>query len=59
MKIEEIFSDLRHYTNQIALKGINLSKYTQEPNVIKYLEECQIGVKLDSYKEIILQEETN
>ena len=58
MKIEEIFSDLRHYTNQIDLKGIKISKYTQEPNILNYLKKSQIGVKLDNYKEIILQEET-
>jgi CO dehydrogenase/acetyl-CoA synthase beta subunit len=58
VKIKEIFGNLRGYTNQIANKGINISKYIQEPNVFNYLEKSQIGVKLDNYKEIILQEET-
>ena len=58
MKIEEIFGNLREYTNQLAHKGINISNYTQEPNNSNYLEDLQIGVKLGSYKEIILQEET-
>lgn len=58
MKIEEIFSNLRQYTKELAQRGINISSYSQEPNTSKYLEGFQIGVKLGSYKEIILQEET-
>lgn len=58
MKIEEIFSNLREYTNQLVHKGISISIYTLEPNITKYLEDFEIGVKLGSYKEIILQEET-
>ena len=56
--MEEIFSNLRQYTSELAQRGINISNYTQEPNSSQYLEDFQVGVKLDSYKEIILQEET-
>jgi len=56
--MEEIFSNLRQYTNELAQRGIDISNYTQEPNSSQYLEDFQVGVKLDSYKEIILQEET-
>ncbi len=58
MKIEEIFVKLREYINQLAHKGIIISNYTQESNISKFLEDFEIGVKLGSYKEIILQEET-
>ena len=58
MKIEEIFSDLRQYTDHLDTKGINIIRYVGESNSLKNLKDSLINVKLDNYKEIILQEET-
>ena len=58
MKIEEIFSDLRQYTNHLDTKGINIIKYKGESNYFETPEGSRINIKLDNYKEIILQEET-
>ncbi|MFX1279745.1 MAG: hypothetical protein ACFFA3_10035, partial [Promethearchaeota archaeon] len=58
MKIEEIFKNLRQYTNYLDTKGINLRIYKDKLNSKKFPEESLINVKLDNYKEIILQEET-
>lgn len=58
MKIEEIFRNLRQYTNQLDTKGIDLRIYSDKLNSKKFLENSSINVKLDNYKEIILQEET-
>jgi CO dehydrogenase/acetyl-CoA synthase beta subunit len=58
VKIEEIFSNLREYISQLARKGIKISNYNHKSNITKFLEDFKIGVKLDSFKEIILQEET-
>ncbi|MFX0030355.1 MAG: hypothetical protein ACFE8B_14175 [Candidatus Hermodarchaeota archaeon] len=58
MKIEEIFSDLRQYTDHLDTKVINVIKYKAESNYFETPEGSKINIKLSNYKEIILQEET-
>ncbi|MFW9828134.1 MAG: hypothetical protein ACFFEY_11105 [Candidatus Thorarchaeota archaeon] len=62
MKIElfeELLSNLRNYMQLESQKGKNVLIYEKRINPLDYFKSLSIKVKLNKYKDIILQEETS
>lgn len=58
MQYEPVIKRIRHFFNNESQRGKNLIIYQGNPNFSNFLANYDIGVALDHYKEIIIQEET-
>jgi len=59
LKIEENLMRIREFLNQLYQEGRKIKFYKKMENPQKFFEEVKIGVNLDEFKDIILQEETS
>lgn len=58
MQNQQLVEGIREFLRNEQKIGKNVIIYKRNPNISEFLSTFKIGVKLDQYKEIILQEET-
>lgn len=58
MQIKSTLETLRNFLGLQKQNGVKVKVYTRKEDQLNYFREINIGVKLEEFKEIILQEET-